>query len=390
MQGRLRRRPREGNGLTTDEGPPTVGTKSTRDLSVLPKILEGWLASRLPGASSPRVTDLSAPSSSGMSTETVLFEAEWDEQGATKQASLVARIPPDPADMPIFPVYDMPRQFRVMSKVRDVTDVPVPEPLWLEDDPGVVGQPFMVMRKVAGEVPADNPLYVFGDNWLFDSTEEEQKRLQETTIGILAELHAAPAVEFAFLQDGVAGASALRRLYQKEILDYYAWAAADVRSPLLERSLRWLEERWPVDEGETVLSWGDARIGNMMYSAFEPVAVLDWEMASLGPREVDVAWCQFFHEFFHGVAVKFGMQGMPSFMRRDDVVASYERLTGHTCRDMDWYGLFAATRFAINMLRVGLRSIHFGQSTMPDDVDQLIVHGADMEAMMAGAYWADR
>lgn len=367
-----------------------MGTKSTRNLSVLPKILEGWLASRLPGSSRPRVTGLSAPSSSGMSTETVLFEAEWEEGGKTKQESLVARIPPDPADMPIFPVYDMPRQFRVMSTVRAVTDVPVPEPLWIEEDPTVVGQPFMVMRKVTGEVPADNPLYVFGDNWLFDSTDEEQRRLQEATTGILARLHAAPVDGFLFLQEGVAGASALRRLYQKEILDYYAWVATDVRSPLLERSLRWLEQRWPLDEGETVLSWGDARVGNMMYRDFEPVAVLDWEMASLGPREVDVAWCQFFHEFFHGVAVKFGMQGMPSFMRRDDVVESYETLTGHTCRDMDWYGLFAATRFAINMLRVGLRSIHFGQSTMPEDVDQLIVHAADMEAMMAGTYWTDR
>lgn len=292
--------------------------------------------------------------------------------------------------MPIFPVYDMPRQFRVMSTVRRVTDVPVPEPLWVEEDPALVGQPFMVMRKIHGDVPADNPLYVFGDNWLFDAAEREQRKLQEGTVDVLARLHAAPADEFAFLQEGVAGTTALRRLYQKEILDYYAWVAAEVRSPLLERSLRWLEQRWPVDEGDTVLSWGDARIGNMMYRDFEPVAVLDWEMASLGPREVDVAWCQFFHEFFHGVAVKFGMQGMPSFMRRDDVVASYEKLSGHTCRDMDWYGLFGATRFAINMLRVGLRSIHFGQSAMPDDVDALIVHGTDMEQMMAGTYWKDR
>ena len=374
----------------SDAPPPSVGVKSSRDIAALPGRLESWLATRLGDDARPRITDVSAPTGSGMSTETVIFQAEWSDGGVERREGLVARIPPYPEDMPVFPVYDMAKQFSVMSKVRELRDVPVPEPLWLETDAEVVGQPFMVMRKVEGQVPADNPLYVFGDNWLFDASPEDQRRLQDGTVGILAGLHDGPGDQFAFLQEGVDGATALRRLYQEEVLDYYEWVAKDVRSPLLERSLKWLEERWPTDEGEAVLSWGDARIGNMMYRDFEPVAVLDWEMASVGPREVDLAWCQFFHEFFHGVAARFEMPGMPSFMRREDVVKEYERLTGHTCRDMDWYGMFAAARFAINMLRVGLRAIHFGESTMPENVDDLVVHGPDMEAIMAGTYWDAR
>ena len=57
-------------------------------------------------------------------------------------------------------------------------------------------------------------------------------------------------------------------------------------------------EHWPADEGPTVLSWGDSRIGNVMYRDFEPVAVLDWEMAGLGPREVDVGWFIYAHRVF--------------------------------------------------------------------------------------------
>ena len=49
----------------------------------------------------------------------------------------------------------------------------------------------------------------------------------------------------------------------------------------------WLLE---ADPGPDVLSWGDARIGNIIYAGFEPAAVLDWEMAALGPRELDVSW----------------------------------------------------------------------------------------------------
>lgn len=376
---------------TSEEAaPPTVGVKSSRDLAALPELLQAWLATRLAHTADPRIIEVTAPSASGMSTETVVFKAAWNEEGAERQEGLVARIPPDPEDMPVFPVYDMPKQFKVMSMVRQLREAPVPEPLWLEEDARFVGQPFMVMRKVDGEVAADNPLYVFGDNWLFDADEADQRRVQDGILDVLAHLHDGPGDEFAFLQDGVDGATPLRRLYQEQVLDYYAWVAKDIRSPLLERSMKWLEEHWPAGEGDTVLSWGDARIGNLMYRDFEPVAVLDWEMASVGPREADLAWCQFFHEFFHGVAVKLGMPGMPSFMRREDVIDQYEKLTGHTCRDMDWYGMLAASRFAINMLRIGLRTIKFGQATMPDDVDDFIVHREDMEAIMAGTYWEGR
>jgi aminoglycoside phosphotransferase (APT) family kinase protein len=71
---------------------------------------------------------------------------------------------------------------------------------------------------------------------------------------------------------------------------YYRWALADdgVRIPLIERTFEWLEQHWPAEPGPNVLSWGDARIGNVMYQDFEPVAVFDWEMAALGPRELDL------------------------------------------------------------------------------------------------------
>ena len=51
-----------------------------------------------------------------------------------------------------------------------------------------------------------------------------------------------------------------------------------------------------------VLAWGDSRIGNVLYEDFRPVAVLDWEMATLGPRELDVAWIIFAHKVFQELA----------------------------------------------------------------------------------------
>jgi aminoglycoside phosphotransferase (APT) family kinase protein len=60
-------------------------------------------------------------------------------------------------------------------------------------------------------------------------------------------------------------------LFNRELLQYHDWARGGRRSELIERGLRQLHATWP-REGRTVLSWGDVRIGNIIYRNFEPVA----------------------------------------------------------------------------------------------------------------------
>ena len=55
----------------------------------------------------------------------------------------------------------------------------------------------------------------------------------------------------------------------------------------------------------------------MLYRDFEPVAVLDWEMATVGPGEVDLAWMIFLHAFFDDMAATFGLPGMTTSCQRD-------------------------------------------------------------------------
>ena len=56
------------------------------------------------------------------------------------------RLPPDPSAEPVFPSYDMARQYKAMELVGRRTNVPVPPLLWLETDPDYLGAPFFVMR----------------------------------------------------------------------------------------------------------------------------------------------------------------------------------------------------------------------------------------------------
>ena len=171
--------------------------------------------------------------------------------------------------------------------------MPVPTVWWCEPDPAALGAPFFVMSRVDGRVPPDIMPYNFGDSWLYDADPADQRHLQDATVDVLARLHAVdrPAERFSFLAP-----DDLRRHPPPPPgggdpgLVRVRGGRRASRSPLVERGFAWLDEHWPADEGEAVLSWGDSRIGNMMFDDFDPVAVLDWEMAGIGPRELDVAW----------------------------------------------------------------------------------------------------
>jgi aminoglycoside phosphotransferase (APT) family kinase protein len=366
--------------------PVTDIQRSSRDLEQLRVDLETWLVARLPAGAHPQVPELQATSTNGMSSETLLFQATWSEDGDRLAERLVARIAPAPADVPVFPTYDLEAQYRTIRRVGELSTVPVPPVWWYEGDASVIGAPFFVMGRVDGEVPPDVMPYNFGDSWLFDASSEEQRRLQDATVEVIADLHAiaSPEEEFGFLALDDPGDTPLRRRVARTRAWYDYAVAGGTRSLLIERGFEWLNARWPPQEGPTVLSWGDARIGNVLYRDLEPVAVLDWEMAALAPRELDVAWLVYGHRMFEDLAQKYGLPGMPHFLRRDDVAARYAERTGYELRDLDWYERYAALQIGIVGLRTGARAVHFGEREMPDDVDELMFNRAALERMFDG------
>src|SRR5580700_5720922 len=123
-------------------------TTSTRDPQELATRLRQWLADRLGSGAHPVISDVTSPESNGMSSETLLFTAVWDEDDRPVDHRLVARIEPPATDYPVFTTYDMGMQFRVMRLVHEQTSVPVPETFWYEPDPAVLGGPFFVMARV--------------------------------------------------------------------------------------------------------------------------------------------------------------------------------------------------------------------------------------------------
>jgi aminoglycoside phosphotransferase (APT) family kinase protein len=362
--------------------------RSSRESANIPKALAEWLATELPHDAEPTVTLHTGIASNGMSSETLILDASWTERGERREGEFVARVAPVAEDVPVFPAYRLQDQFDAMRLAAKYSDVPVPTVRWMEPTGDVLGAPFFLMDRVEGAVPPDVLPYNFGDNWLFDAGAEDQRRLQDSTVAAIAGLHgiADAASMFMFLEADAVGDSPLRRNLARTRA-WYDFAVVDGGpSPLIERGLSWLEAHFPTGT-DTVLCWGDARIGNVLYQNFEPVGILDWEMAAVGPREMDLAWLVFAHRVFESIAGSMDLPGMPDFLREDDVRATYAELTGIEVGDFAWYQLYDAVQWGIVFMRTGARQIRFGEIEQPDDVESLMHHRRLFEQVLdeAGA-----
>lgn len=353
--------------------------------------LTAWLTEELPDGAEPEVVIHGVAEANGMSSETVPLDVTSTESGERVMHEYVARVAPSPDDLPVFPEYRLTDQYDAMRLAGQLAGVPVP-PLGLNEPSGdVLGTPFFLMHRLDGVVPPDVLPYNFGDNWLFDASRAQQQALQRNSVEILAKLHGIrdAATTFAFLDPAVTGhdgPTPLARNLAKTAAWYdYAVREGSPASPLVERGLAWLRANLPDEAGQPVLCWGDARIGNMMYRDFEPVAVLDWEMATLGPRELDVAWMVFAHRVFEEIAGMLALPGMPHFLRADDVSATYTELTGIKLGDLTWFELHAAVTWGCVFLRTSARQVHFGEIDLPEDAEAVFHHRPLFERLLAEA-----
>jgi len=331
-----------------------------RDMDVTCKSLAGWFARVLPDASAIEVSDLSAPGSTGFSNDTLLFDLAWREaDGRARRESLVARI--QPTGFRVFPDYDLDLQFRVQSMLAG-TEVPVARMFWQEDDPSVLGAPFYVMERVEGRIPTDNPPYHVG-GWVTELRPEEREAMWWSGLDVMSEIHRLDweALGFGFLDRPDRGATPL----VQELANYAAyleWARRGRSAPICQPALEWLLANQPDEDEPVRLCWGDARIGNMIFRDSRCVAVLDWEMVTLGNPVKDLAWFLFLDEHHSAGMNAPRLAGFPS---REATLARWEERTGLSARHVGYYEVHAAFRFSVIMMRLAQSMQHYG--FMPED-----------------------
>ncbi len=147
---------------------------------------------------------------------------------------------------------------------------------------------------------------------------------------------------------------------------FHRWVAGDIHDPMVETTLAWLNDNIPSEDEELVLNWGDCRIGNMIFDpeTNEALAVLDWEMACIASRELDLGWFTFALRYFtDGI----GLPMPPGFPDSEGILARYQELTGHSAGNHHYYEVVAGLRNAIHHRRIA--NLLSANGLLPDDSD---------------------
>lgn len=301
-----------------------MATSTVRDDATLVAGLERW--SGRPVASFARAA-------AGWSSETIVVTWDGGERVVVRLPPLVASYPDDVLG----------RQARVLPFLADA-GVPVPRVVAYEEDDAALGAPFLVMEFAAGRAPSD----VTGlDPWVVDAPLAVQRTMHERFADLLAALHRVVAGDPPEVLDG-----ALRVGIDAELqywCEYVEWASDGDPPEVLAGALRWCRDTAPAPapapstEATPSLLWGDARLGNVLFAdtdARAVVAALDWELASIGPAEMDVSW----YLVLDALTAKVTGATVPGFLDRDAFTARYEAALGRTLHDVAWHDVFALAR----------------------------------------------
>jgi aminoglycoside phosphotransferase (APT) family kinase protein len=325
-------------------------------------VFEQTLANYLDGVARVEVTDVHLSTTSGMSAETVLFNASWHIAGHKVQRDLVARVAPRGPGL--FYSYDLDLEAHVMDTLRRRAGVPVPEVLCYQDNADLLGAPFFIMERLAGRTPADDPPFT-ATGWLHDLPPEQKRLALDNALAAMASVHRVNPVAVGLDDIGRYGTACGDPLgaHIEHWEKAFAWASDGVPNPYVEAGFDWVRANRPVESEPRVISWGDARIANVVFAEDLSVSgIIDWEMVCLGSPELDLGW------WFATLRLFSDAIGIPlpdGFPTRQETVCRYEALTGFDVKYLQFYEAFAYVRLSVAMIRAA-RMLIAGGALPPD------------------------
>ena len=222
------------------------------------------------------------------------------------------------------------REHRILTALRD-SDVPVPHVELLCEDADIIGTPFFVMEFVQARV--------FYDPSLPGIEPDERAAIYDDMNRVLAALHGLDYKALGLEDYGKPGNYFARQIgrWSKQ---YEAARTHDIES--MDRLLAWLPANVPDDDTTTIVH-GDYQISNVLFHPTEPrvIAVLDWELSTLGHPMADLAYnCHRYHVTPGGLAGN----GVPT---EEEYVARYcERMGRERIPNWNFYLAFSLFRLA--------------------------------------------
>ena len=220
------------------------------------------------------------------------------------------------------------REYRIQQALQG-TGVPVAPMRLYCADPTLIGTEFYVMDFLPGRV--------FGDVLMPELTPPERGALQQDLFTTIGRLHALDYAACGLEDFGRPTNYAARQLARWRG-QYEAAQTEDL--PAMTQLMDWLGAHLP-ERDESAIVHGDFRLGNMMVHPSEPriIAVLDWELATLGHPLADLAYCCMPFHLPHIEGPLQGYGGLDlaahGLATEDDMLALYCHTTGRT-EIADW------------------------------------------------------
>lgn len=229
--------------------------------------------------------------------------------------------------------HDMGREFRIIDALRG-TPVPVAPAVGFCDDADVNSVPFYVMDFVDGLVIRDR------DSAERLLTPEARRRASESIVDTMAAIHAVRPVDVGLGELGRHEGYIARQLKRW----YGQWNQQKTRDlPSVDRVHDGLLARIP-EQGPATLVHGDYRLDNCMVDAAgNVIAVLDWEICTLGDPMADLGLLMVYWTGPDDDVSAWTGQACtaPGFLNRSDMAERYARVSGHDTSQLDFYTAFA-------------------------------------------------
>lgn len=263
--------------------------------------------------------------------------------------------------------HDMRREYTVIAALSG-TRIPVPDAVHLCEDEDVLGAPFYLMDLVDGRSAGDHV-------GVAALTVEQRRALGFEFVDVLAELHEVDVDAVGLGRFG-RPEGFLQRQLARWGKQWEASRSAD--RPEVHQLLAWLGSTLPRSQYPGIVH-GDVKLDNVLVSRRDPtkiVAVLDWEMSTLGDTFTDVGLLLSFWDIrdepFNPITQ--GVTAVDGFPTRAELLERYALRRGIDPPDLDWYMIFAD--FKVAVITEGIKTRHQQGQTVGDGFDGV----ADMVA----------
>jgi aminoglycoside phosphotransferase (APT) family kinase protein len=321
-------------------------TDSTNEKDALKNTLKHWLSEKIPSARNLQVDEIKVAGAGGFSAETLFLEVSWaDDNGQRSAHSMVLRKQITGHDL--FHQAELSFQAQVMERLSQAKlPAPTPELVGLEMNTELLGTAFLVMKRLRGNIAPQNPNYNVS-GWLTELPLEKRTQAWYNGIRAMAAVHKLDWQDgYQFMaRDKAPGIEG----YISWLEDWLNWAVAGRDYPIGDATLKYLKENIPEDASIGVV-WGDGQPSNILFDekTGDVTGLLDWELATIGPGEIDLSWWLIFDELFSTWLHTPRLEGLPN---REQVIACYEQEVGRPIKHLQYYDVISALRMAIITMR---------------------------------------